>query len=752
MIMSGWFQWVHFIDIDAQSVAGHFLPHASLPKQRRCRMRLFSSLLAAVVVLMFGAQPGLAQTRPTGVLPPVARILPRELTKHGHMRVDNYFWLRERENPEVIAYLEAENEYTKAMMAHTEALQEHLFEEIRGRIKQDDSSVPYRDGNYYYYTRFEEGKEYPIYARKRGTLDATEEVMLDANLLAEGHGFFSVGSWRVTEDERVLAYAVDTEGRRFYSVRFKDLETGELLSDQIDSITPNLAWANDNRTLFYAKQDAATLRSFQIYRHVLGTQSQEDVLVYEESDTEFGSYVYKTKSERYLMIGCYQTLSSEFHYLDAADPLGQFRVVLPREPEHEYSVDHFGDDFYFVTNDNARNFRLVRAPVTSPGRDRWEEVLPHREDVLLQGIEIFRDYMVVNERKDGLTQLRIKRWDGSDDHYLEFGEPAYAAYVQVNRDIESGVLRYGYTSMTTPNSVFDYDMETREKTLLKQDEVLGDFSSDNYVTERHNAIARDGVRVPVSIVYRAGTDLDGSSPLLLYGYGSYGASMDATFNAPRLSLLDRGVVYAIAHVRGGQELGRAWYEDGKLFNKKNTFTDFIDVAEFLVEEGYADRERLFAQGASAGGLLMGAVTNMRPDLWRGVLAHVPWVDVVTTMLDESIPLTTSEYDEWGDPNEREYYDYMLSYSPYDQVEAQAYPNILVTTGLHDSQVQYWEPAKWVAKLRALKADDNTLILKTNMEAGHGGVSGRYRRYRDTAFQYAFLLDLAGLGDRLVPDE
>ncbi len=682
--------------------------------------------------------------------PPVARVVPRELSEHGNTRVDNYFWMREREDPEVIAYLEAENEYTDAMTAHTEDLQELLFEEIRGRIKQDDTSVPFKEGNHFYYTRYEEGKEYPIYARKRGSLDADEELMLDANVLAEGHGYFSVGAWRVSEDERLLAYAVDTQGRRVYDVRFRDLETGELLPDRIDSITPNYVWANDNRTIFYTKQDPETLRSFQILRHVLGTESSEDELVYEERDTEFGAHISKTKTKRYLMIGCYQTLSSEIRYLDADDPRGEFEVVLPREAEHEYSVVHFGDHFYIVTNDSARNFRLVRAPVSDPDREHWEEVIPHREDVLLQGIEVFRDYLVVDERKDGLTQLRIRRWDGTDDHYLEFEEQAYTSYVHVNRDIESGVLRYGYTSMTTPNSVFDYDMTTREKNLLKRDEVLGGFSSEDYVTERRYATARDGVRVPVSIVYRTGTVLDGSSPLLLYGYGSYGASMEPTFNAARLSLLDRGVAYAIAHIRGGQELGRAWYEDGKLFNKKNTFTDFIDVALFLIREGYADPKRLFAEGASAGGLLMGAVTNMRPGLWRGVLAHVPFVDVVTTMLDETIPLTTSEYDEWGNPNEVDYYNYMLSYSPYDKIEAKDYPNILVTTGLHDSQVQYWEPAKWVAKLRAMKTDSNTLILKTHIEAGHGGVSGRYRRYRDTAFQYAFLLNLAGLGEQLFP--
>lgn len=711
---------------------------------RGCPMRFTRLFFTLVVLLMNVSHGAYAQNARAVAEPPAAKVHPRSLVKHGHTRVDDYFWLRERENPEVIAYLEAENEYTTAMMAHTEELQEQLFEEIRGRIKQDDSTVPFREGNYFYYTRYEEGKEYPIYARKRGSLDAEEEVMLDANILAEGHDFFSIGAWTVTENERVLAYAVDTQGRRFYTVFFKDLESGELLSDRIDSVTSDVAWANDNRTLFYAKQDPETLRSFRIYRHLLGAGAADDELIYEESDAEFSTYVFKTKTKKYLMIGSFQTLSSEYRYLDANDPSGQFAVVLPREAEHEYSVDHFGEHFYIVTNDEAKNFRLVRAPVTHPDREHWEEVIPHRSDVLLQGIEVFRDNLVLSERQDGLTKLRIMHWDGSGDHYLEFGEPAYAAYIHVNRDIESSVLRYGYTSMTTPNSVFDYDMDAREKELLKQDEVLGGFRSDNYVTERLHAPARDGASVPVSVVYRAGMRLNGTNPLLLYGYGSYGASMDATFNAARLSLLDRGVVYAIAHVRGGQELGRSWYEDGKLLNKKNTFTDFVDVAEYLVAEGFADRDRLFAEGGSAGGLLMGAVTNMRPDLWRGVLAHVPFVDVVTTMLDESIPLTTSEYDEWGNPNDREYYDYILSYSPYDNVEGRDYPNILVTTGLHDSQVQYWEPAKWVAKLRALKTDDNVLLLKTHMEAGHGGLSGRYRRYRDTAFHYAFLLDLAGL--------
>jgi oligopeptidase B len=683
----------------------------------------------------------------TAVLePPVAKIEPTELTEHGLTRVDDYFWLRERENPEVIAYLEAENAHTAAAMAHTEEIQAALFEEIRGRIKEDDSSVPFKDGEYFYYTRYEEGMEYPIHARKEGSLDAPEEIMLDANAMAEGHDYFAIGGRQVTQDGRTLAYGVDLQGRRFYTVRFKDLATGETLPDQIPDVTGNMAWANDNRTLFYVKQDPETLRSYQVFRHVLGTDPSSDELVFQEDDTEFSVYMGRFKSDAYLFLASTQTLSTEFRVLDADEPTGAFQVILPRESDHEYYIDHLGDHFYIRTNDQAKNFRLVRAPVGDANRGNWEEVVAHRDDVLLEGFDLFRDHLVLSERSDGLTQVRIMRWDGSDDHYLDFGEPAYVAYPQVNVDMGSSVLRYGYSSLTTPNSVFDYDMNTREATLLKQDEVLGGFSSDNYTTERKWATARDGAEVLVSIVYRNDTPLDGSSPGYLYAYGSYGASMDAGFRSSIISLLDRGFVYAIAHVRGGAELGRAWYEDGKLLNKKNTFTDFIDVAEFLIDEGYFDGERVFAEGASAGGLLMGAITNMRPDLWRGVIAHVPWVDVVTTMLDESIPLTTSEYDEWGDPREKEYFDYMLSYSPYDLVEAKDYPNLLVTTGLADSQVQYWEPAKWVAKLRALKTDDNLVILKTNMAAGHGGVSGRFRRFEETALQYAFMLDLAGLAE------
>ena len=671
---------------------------------------------------------------------------PTELVIHGNTRVDDYYWLRERESPEVVAYLTAENEYLESAMAHTDALQEKLYEEIVGRIKEDDESVPYRFRDYYYQARYEEGGEYPIHVRRAGSADGPEEIMVDVNALAEGHEFFaaSVGVGGISENQRILAFATDTVGRRTYTIRFLDLETGEYLPDEIPDVTPNVAWAADNRTLFYTRQDPETLRWYQVFRHELGTDPAADELVYEEADEEFSVGVGRTQSREYLFIAAQQTLSSEYRYVKATEPHAEFQVILPREPNHEYSVDHFGDHFYFRTNDSAPNFRLTRAPVANPSRDNWEEVVAHRDDVLLEGFDIFRDHLVIEERENGLVRFRVKPWTGGEEHYVEFDDPAWAAFTTGNLEFDTSVLRYGYTSMTTPFSTFDYDMDTRERTLLKQTEVVGDFDPANYQSERLWAPARDGRRVPVSLVYRKGFERDGSAPLLLYGYGSYGASMDATFSSARLSLLDRGFVYAIAHVRGGEELGRSWYEDGKLLNKMNTFTDFIDVAEFLVGEGYADPDRVFAMGGSAGGLLMGAVVNMRPDLWRGVVAAVPFVDVVTTMLDETIPLTTSEYDEWGNPNDPEYYDYMLSYSPYDNVIAVDYPNLLVTTGLHDSQVQYWEPAKWVAKLRALKTDENRLYLQTNMDAGHGGASGRFRRNRETALEYAFILDLAGI--------
>lgn len=679
-------------------------------------------------------------------VPPVAKIEPTRLEKHGDIRIDNYYWLRARENPEVIVYLQAENAYTDSLMSHTNDLQEKLYGEIVGRIKQTDVSVPYRQDGYYYYTRFAEGKEYPIYCRKKGSLDAAEQIMIDSNERAAGHGFYSVGAREVSSNGELLAFAEDTVGRRFYTLHVKNLSAGEMLPDDIPLVTGNVAWANDNKTFFYGKQDPLTLRAYRIYRHTLGADPSTDALVYEEKDNTFDCSVSKTKSREYVMIASTQTLSSEYQYLDADMPADTFAVFLPRESRHEYSVDHYRDYFYIRTNDGAKNFRLMKTPVANTAKESWIEVVPHLEDVLLEGFEIFRDYLVTVERTGGLIQMRIRSWSGEGGHSIDFGEPSYLAYVGTNMDIDTNVLRYGYTSMTTPTSIYDYDMVTKEKTLLKRDEVLGGFEPGNYVTERLAAGAKDGKMVPLSIVYRKGLKKDGKNPLLLYGYGSYGASMDATFSSPRLSLLDRGFVYALAHVRGGEELGRAWYEDGKMLHKKNTFTDFVACAEHLIREGYAAPDRLFAQGGSAGGLLMGAVANMRPDLFRGIIANVPWVDVVTTMLDESIPLTASEYDEWGNPNVKEYYDYMLSYSPYDNVAPRAYPAMLVTTGLHDSQVQYFEPAKWVAKLRALKTDDNMLLLRTRMAAGHGGVSGRYRQYRETAFMYAFLLDLAGVGE------
>ena len=676
--------------------------------------------------------------------PPLAKIEPREFTEHGHKRTDNYFWLQERENPEVISYLEAENKYLDKTLRHTKKLQKKIYEEITGRIKPNDDTVPYLLEGYYYYKRFEEGEEYAIHCRKHGKLEAPEEIMIDENDLANGHDYFALRGAEVSSSGNFLAFGVDTVGRRFYTVRFKNLATGQMLDDVIPDVTGNLAWANDNKTVFYTRQDRETLRPYQIYRHVLGSDLSDDILVYQEDDVTFNCFVFKTKSRELIVIGSEQTLSTEYRYLDADQPSGEFVVIQPRERNHEYSVAHYAGRFYIRTNWNAKNFRLMETPVSNPNKQNWREVVPHREEVFLTGYEIFDEFLVLEERKDGLNHVRIIPWNDDAEHYLEFGEPVYDAYLSRNTQFDTDVVRYSYTSLTTPRTVFDYNMITQEKALLKQDEVVGEFDPANYRSERLYAEARDGTRVPISLVYQRDFKKENKQPLLLYGYGSYGYSVAARFDSARLSLLDRGFAFAIAHVRGGQELGRQWYEDGKLLKKKNTFTDFIDCAEFLIAEGYTSRDYLFAVGGSAGGLLMGAVINMRPELFKGVIAWVPWVDVVTTMFDDSIPLTTSEYDEWGDPSDSDYYDYMLSYSPYDNVEAKAYPNLLVTTGLHDSQVQYFEPAKWVAKLRALKTDDNLLLLHTDMEAGHSGASGRYKQHQETAMAYAFVLDLAGI--------
>jgi oligopeptidase B len=702
--------------------------------------RKFHLLVFALALFISGC----ADT-PKEATPPVAEKIPKELTIHGDTRIDNYFWLRERENPKVIDYLEAENEYTEAVLAHTKKFQEKLYDEIVGRIKQTDESVPYKLRGYYYYTRFDEGKEYPIYCRKKGSMDGEEEIMLNVNEMAEGHEFYRVAGVNVSQDNNLLAFGVDTVSRRRYTVHFKKLDTGEILPDRIPDTGGSVAWANDNQTVFYALKDTTTLRSYKIMKHKLGNDISEDRMVFHEADETFSTYAFKTKSDRFIMIASFQTLASEYRFVDANTPDADFRMVQPRERNLEYSVDHFGEKFYIRTNhNNAKNFKLVEAPISTPRKEHWKDVIRHRDDVLLENFEIFKENLVVRERKNGLPQMRIIKWQDKSEHYLDFGEPAYTAYISTNPEFDTNILRYGYSSLTTPNSTYDYNMDTKEKTLLKQQEVVGDFSPEDYQSERLFAEAKDGTKVPISLVYKKSTDRSKANPLLLYGYGSYGNSMNPFFRSDRLSLLDRGFIYAIAHIRGGEEMGRYWYEEGKLLNKKNTFTDFIACAEYLIAQEYTSSDQLFAQGGSAGGLLMGAVINMRPDLFKGVIAAVPWVDVVTTMLDASIPLTTSEYDEWGNPNDKEYYEYMLSYSPYDNVTAQNYPAMLVTTGLHDSQVQYWEPAKWVAKLRELKTDDNILILKTDMESGHGGASGRFKRYKTTAMQYAFMLDLVGI--------
>lgn len=690
------------------------------------------------------------------IQPPVAKKIEKKLTIHDDTRVDDYFWMRltdEQKNAEkpdaqtqdVLDYLNAENDYLKAMMKHTDKFQEQLFKEIKDRIKEDDESVPVKLNGYIYYSRFEKGQDYALHCRKKDEEGAKEEIMLNGPEMGKDQSYFAIGGQTVSENNQYLAYGVDLVSRRQYTVHVKDLTTGKVLKDKIENTTGGAVWANDNKTLFYSKKDPVTLRSFQIYKHVLGTDASKDELVYEETDETFGCSVYKTKSSDYLIIGSWQTLSTEYRFLDANNPNGKWKIIQPRERDLEYSVDHFGDHFYIVTNLDAKNFRLMKTPIDKTSKENWTEVIAHRNDVLLEDIDIFKDHLVVSERKNGLNQLRIIRWDNGDEHYIEFKDPAYMAYTFNNFEFDTDELRYAYTSLTTPNTVYDYNMNDKTQEMKKQQEVMDPkFSPDNYVSERVYATVRDGVKVPISIVYRKGTKKDGKAPLLLYGYGSYGASMDAYFSSVRLSLLDRGFIFAIAHIRGGEEMGRQWYEDGKLLKKKNTFYDFIDCGKYLVEHKYTSNDHLYAQGGSAGGLLMGAVINLEPDMWNGVIAGVPFVDVVSTMLDESIPLTTGEFDEWGNPKNKEYYEYIKSYSPYDNVEAKNYPNLLVTTGYWDSQVQYWEPAKWVAKLRDTKTDSNLLLLYCNMDVGHGGASGRFERYKEVALEYAFLLDLEGI--------
>jgi len=687
---------------------------------------------------------------------PKAPKQPKELSIHGDNRIDNYFWMRlsdeqkESKNPDkqtqnVIDYLNAENDYLKQKMGHTDELQKALFQEIKNRIKKEDSSVPVKIKNYSYYIRYEKDKEYPFYCRKLNTKNTTEEIMLNVPEMAKEHAYYAVGGQSISPNENLLIYGIDTVSRREYILYIKDLTTGKLLSDRISNTTGSAVWANDNKTIFYTKQDPITLRSHQIYKHILGSNESEDVLVYEEHDDTFSCYISKSKSKKHIIIGSYHTLSTEYRYIDANNPELDFKVIQKREKNIEYSVYHYKKYFYILTNYNAKNFRLMKTLISKPEKENWQEVIAHQENVLIEGIDIFKNYLVLEERKNGLTHIKIINWEDDSEYYVEFNDPAYSTSTFANVEFETDVLRFNYTSLTTPSSVFDFNMKTKDRILLKQDEVLDDdFKPENYESKRYYATARDGKQVPISLVYKKGIQPGNQNPLLLYGYGSYGYSIDPYFSSVRLSLLNRGFIFAIAHIRGGEELGRQWYEDGKLLKKKNTFYDFIDCAEFLISKNYTSKKHLYAAGGSAGGLLMGAVINMRPELWNGVIASVPFVDVISTMLDESIPLTTGEFDEWGNPKNKKYYDYIKTYSPYDNIEPKGYPNLLVTTGYWDSQVQYWEPAKWVAKLREYKTDKNLLLMDCNMDVGHGGASGRFKRYKEVALEYSFLLNLEGI--------
>ena len=676
---------------------------------------------------------------------PTAAKIPKELSQQGQARIDNYYWLNERENPKVIDYLNAENEYTSNVMKPLKGFQENLFEEMKARIKETDSSVPYFSDGWYYYLRYEEGQEYPIYCRKEGDLEAEENILLDVNVLAKGHEYYDVSGMSISPNKKVMAYGVDTLSRRIYIIHFKNLETGENFSQTIENTTGSSSWANDNKTLFYTKKDKA-LRSFQIWKYNFGNGVNTAELVFEESDETFNCFVYKSKSKKYIFIGSSSTLSSEYRFVDADFPDQDFNMLQPRENELEYGIGHLNDDFYILTNWQAKNFRLMVVNVDAPEKENWKEVIPHRKDVLIEDIELFSNFILLEERIEGISNIRVINRKTKEDHYVNFGEKAYTAYASTNLELDSHILRLAYTSLTTPGTHFDYDMNTREFTLLKEQEILGVFDKEDYKSERLMVKVRDGVKVPVSLVYHKNTNLDRTAPILLYGYGSYGHNIDPYFSSGRLSLLNRGFVYAIAHIRGSETLGRTWYEDGKMMNKKNTFFDFIDCGKYLVEKKYGSPEKLFAMGGSAGGLLMGAIVNYEPKMWKAIVAQVPFVDVLTTMLDESIPLTTGEFDEWGNPKQKEAYDYIKTYSPYDNVEPKDYPNMLITTGLHDSQVQYWEPAKWVAKLRELKTDDNILLLKTQMDFGHSGASGRFEGLKEVALEYAFILNLAGSSD------
>lgn len=674
--------------------------------------------------------------------PPVARVVPVADTTHGDVRVDNYAWMRDRDNPEVIGYLEAENAYTETMTSHTKEFQEDLYDEIVARIKETDLTVPYRKDGYFYYWRSEEGKQYRIFCRKTGSLEADEEILLDQNALAEGLDYFDVGTVSMSPNHMMLAYSVDSTGAEHFTLHVLDLVTGENLPDVLEDVDYGVEWANDNETIFYTTMDDAE-RTDKLWRHVLGTDREDDVLIHHEKDESYWVSVYRTRSDEFLILGIGKRTSSEEWILRADDPFGEFELIEPRTPDVEYYVSHHGDDFYVRTNAGGKNFEVVVAPVETPSREHWTSVIPHRDDVKVERINCFRDHLVVAERERGLRQVRIMNLEDGTEHYIGFPEPTYSVWPGDNEEYDTQIVRYTYSSLVTPRSVYDYNMNTREQELLKQTEVLGGYDQALYESRRLYATASDGTEVPISLVYRKDSFESGDSPLLLDGYGAYGSSMDPWFSSARLSLLDRGVVFALAHVRGGGEMGEEWYEQGKMLNKRNTFTDFIACAEHLIDEGYGDPERTGMTGGSAGGLLIGAVLNMRPDLFSLAVASVPFVDVLTTMLDASIPLTVGEYEEWGNPNEPEYYDYIKSYSPYDNVGPYEYPDVLVTGSLNDPRVQYWEPAKWTAKLRSNWSTDSMLLLKMNMGAGHGGASGRYDWYREVAFRYAFILDSFG---------
>jgi len=674
---------------------------------------------------------------------PTVEKKPKKMEIHGDVRTDNYYWLNEKENPKVINYLNAENAYYDKITAHTNTFQEELFQEMKGRIKEDDSSVPYKSNGYYYITKYVKGGQYPIYHRKKDKANAKESLLFDVNKMAKGHDFYTLNNFSVSPNNELVCYGVDTISRRQYDIRIKNIKTGKIYPEIIKNTTGGATWAADNKTIFYTHKDPETLRSTKIMKHVLGTAVADDVVVYEEKDDTFYTSVSKSKSKKFLIIASTSTLTSEYQILEANNPSGKFRLFQKRQRGLEYHIAHFENHFYIHTNkDKAVNFKIMKTPLDKTSIDNWVAVIAHRKETLVEDFTIFKNYLVIEERTNGLSKIRIKRWDNTADYYLPFTEETYAAYVYSNPEFDTDILRYGYNSFTTPSSVIDFNMDNKSKEIKKEQEVLGGkFTKSNYTSKRVWATARDGKKVPISLVYRKDTELNENTPLLLYAYGSYGYTLDDQFSTVRLSLLDRGFVYGVAHIRGSQYLGRNWYEDGKLFHKKNTFTDFVDSAKYLIENNYTSPKHLYAEGGSAGGLLMGAIVNMNAELFHGVIASVPFVDVMTTMLDDTIPLTTSEYDEWGNPNEKAAYQYMLSYSPYDNVVKKAYPNMLVTTGLHDSQVQYFEPAKWVAKLRDLKTDSNILLLHTDMKVGHGGASGRFDSLKDVARDYAFFLDL-----------